>query len=640
MTVYHDEIEIEDMEFDEETEIYTYPCPCGDKFEISLEDLQIGEEVATCPSCSLLIRVIYDEDHFADYDSDSDMPAVEKLAISAADQIFGVIKDGVPQEFIDGWDFIGKLGEGAFGDVRLILNRKSKIKCAVKIINCENMSENQKKSLQREKNIHRACSKHPNIIRYINCRYEDRLKAMFIFMEYAEGGELFDKLVPDIGMPEAQAKFYFKQLVNGVAYLHKKSIGHRDLKPENLLLTRDGQLKIIDFGSAVVAVKPDKTKRRFDSDTNRVGTHAYMAPECFLDHYCPLEVDIWSMAICLVAMLSGQLPWSKADEDEDEDYLAYGRQQFSDDACWSRISVPAMSLIIQMLKFNGDERAKIEWMNDEKNGPKWLIMDHKDDVAFKYQHQERVKVYKGKKFEDFYGQKSISQPEMLTLFGTKDNLTKFDEFETDEPFKYVLKFNEMESSTQEQEVGGQDSYSQPLDDISKDVLKGEKHPSDRNNIRVPRITRVWFEPHKKTEIIAAMLKYFISYQSVEQIPEKYWSFESPVVKLEVRILKTGDVYMLDCKRCKGCGIHFKRLFRDFRASVEDILAKKKIQPQQILTFDETPAGIIPQVTAEDGNEENAMVNSPNDAKSSKHKLEDNEHPDNEPQAKRAALQEA
>ena len=82
-----------------------------------------------------------------------------------------------------------------------------------------------------------------------------------------------------------------------------------------------------------------------------------------------------------------------------------------------------------------------------------------------------------------------------------------------------------------------------------------------------------------------MLKYFISYQSVEQIPEKYWSFKSPVVKLEVRILKTGDVYMLDCKRCKGCGIHFKRLFRDFKESVDDFLSKKKIQPQQILTFE-------------------------------------------------------
>merc|ERR1712001_518948 len=76
MTVFHDEIEIEDMEFDEENQLYHYPCPCGDKFEISLEDLQIGEEVATCPSCSLLIRVIYDEDQFADYESDEEVANV------------------------------------------------------------------------------------------------------------------------------------------------------------------------------------------------------------------------------------------------------------------------------------------------------------------------------------------------------------------------------------------------------------------------------------------------------------------------------------------------------------------------------------------------------------------------------------
>ena len=53
---------------------------------------------------------------------------------------------------------------------------------------------------------------------------------------------------------------------------------------------------------------------------------------------------------------------------------------------------------------------------------------------------------------------------MLKLFGTKENLTKFDEFETEEPFKYVLKFNEVESLTQEQGVDGQESYSQPLDE--------------------------------------------------------------------------------------------------------------------------------------------------------------------------------
>jgi diphthamide biosynthesis protein 3 len=61
MSIYHDEVEIEDMEYDEETESYYYPCPCGDRFQISKEDLENGEETATCPSCSLLVKVIYDK---------------------------------------------------------------------------------------------------------------------------------------------------------------------------------------------------------------------------------------------------------------------------------------------------------------------------------------------------------------------------------------------------------------------------------------------------------------------------------------------------------------------------------------------------------------------------------------------------
>ena len=64
MTVYHDEVEIEDFEYDEDDETYYYPCPCGDQFEISKADLLLGEEEATCPSCSLVIKVIYDKDNF------------------------------------------------------------------------------------------------------------------------------------------------------------------------------------------------------------------------------------------------------------------------------------------------------------------------------------------------------------------------------------------------------------------------------------------------------------------------------------------------------------------------------------------------------------------------------------------------
>ena len=60
MSVFHDEVEIEDFEYDEDTETYFYPCPCGDKFAITRSELENGEDVATCPSCSLIVRVIYD----------------------------------------------------------------------------------------------------------------------------------------------------------------------------------------------------------------------------------------------------------------------------------------------------------------------------------------------------------------------------------------------------------------------------------------------------------------------------------------------------------------------------------------------------------------------------------------------------
>jgi diphthamide biosynthesis protein 3 len=56
----YDEIEIEDMTFDRTLHIYHYPCPCGDRFEISIADLRDGEEIAVCPSCSLMIRVVFD----------------------------------------------------------------------------------------------------------------------------------------------------------------------------------------------------------------------------------------------------------------------------------------------------------------------------------------------------------------------------------------------------------------------------------------------------------------------------------------------------------------------------------------------------------------------------------------------------
>ena len=61
MAGVYDEVEIGDLDFDEEELMYYYPCPCGDKFFIGLEDLWDGEDIAGCPSCTLMIRVLFEE---------------------------------------------------------------------------------------------------------------------------------------------------------------------------------------------------------------------------------------------------------------------------------------------------------------------------------------------------------------------------------------------------------------------------------------------------------------------------------------------------------------------------------------------------------------------------------------------------
>jgi len=70
-------VEIEDMTFNADLEAYTYPCPCGDQFIISVLELQEGEEVARCPSCSLIIRVIYDVDEFVGQGCDGEVQVIE-----------------------------------------------------------------------------------------------------------------------------------------------------------------------------------------------------------------------------------------------------------------------------------------------------------------------------------------------------------------------------------------------------------------------------------------------------------------------------------------------------------------------------------------------------------------------------------
>lgn len=75
----YDEIEIEDMVFDATLQIYHFPCPCGDRFEIFIDDLRDGQDIAVCPSCSLQIRVIFDVSDLPE-DKKEDVPQSQAIA--------------------------------------------------------------------------------------------------------------------------------------------------------------------------------------------------------------------------------------------------------------------------------------------------------------------------------------------------------------------------------------------------------------------------------------------------------------------------------------------------------------------------------------------------------------------------------
>ncbi|XP_039002390.1 serine/threonine-protein kinase SAPK3-like isoform X1 [Hibiscus syriacus] len=226
----------------------------------------------------------------------------------------------------DIYEPLKELGSGNFGVARLVKDKKTKELVAVKYIERgKKIDEN----VQREIINHRSL-RHPNIIRFKEVLVTPTHLA--IVMEYAAGGELFERICSAGRFSEDEARFFFQQLISGVSYCHSmvsyenisnllrfclmvtsiphsivllQQICHRDLKLENTLL--DGsptpRLKICDFGyskSAVLHSQPKST----------VGTPAYIAPEVLSrKEYDGKIADVWSCGVTLYVMLVGSYPF-------------------------------------------------------------------------------------------------------------------------------------------------------------------------------------------------------------------------------------------------------------------------------------------------------------------------------------------
>ena len=205
-----------------------------------------------------------------------------------------------PPELTQEYTMTKKLGDGTFGEVRLAYKQGTLERVAVKILKKKGsqLLLNNVKQIENEIKLLRSVN-HQNIMRLRDVI--DSAEKIFIVMEVAEGGELFNRLVTSRRLPELTTKFYFYQLVLAVQYLHKKNITHRDIKPENVILASDREfthVKLTDFGLSKLALDASQM-------TTFCGTPTYIAPE--LPEFGKLsytnKVDMWSLGVLLYVCL-------------------------------------------------------------------------------------------------------------------------------------------------------------------------------------------------------------------------------------------------------------------------------------------------------------------------------------------------
>ena len=266
--------------------------------------------------------------------------------------------------FVEGWSFAETLGEGAYGEVKLAINTTSQHAVAVKIIDGSKphvaaAKDNIRKEICILKLLSPADS-HSElpVVRYYGSRTEGHLQ--FIFLEFLSGGELFDRIEPEVGMAQGQARRFFRQLIQGVEYLHEKGIAHRDIKPENLLLDANDNLKISDFGLATVFRHNGVTRKLGRS----CGTPPYVAPEVMLGfEYHAEAADLWSCGIVLVAMLAGELPWDEP-LDKNKEFNQWRKKNITLSP-WTRLSLEQLSLVRKILRVLPKERANIRSVQED-----------------------------------------------------------------------------------------------------------------------------------------------------------------------------------------------------------------------------------------------------------------------------------
>jgi serine/threonine protein kinase len=265
------------------------------------------------------------------------------------------------------YDILTGFGDMDLSTVKMAVCRKSGERRAVKT-----EVKVEESIIWDEINIIRKLS-HPNIIQIFETFEDD--SNIFVVLEVCTGGELFDRLAVEGGVPEHHAAFVMKQLASAVEYCHAKNICHRDIQPENFLLKDDAPLHesrvcLIDFNTAKEfgPNMPMKTK---------VCTLHYVAPEILTRKETPYseKVDVWSLGIVFYVVLCGCPPFFGETEMTILKRIKRGAYKFNPPEIWANISEEAKDLVKEMLvvdpsaRYSSAEVAQHPWwLSSKQNG--------------------------------------------------------------------------------------------------------------------------------------------------------------------------------------------------------------------------------------------------------------------------------
>ncbi|EFN62365.1 Serine/threonine-protein kinase MARK2 [Camponotus floridanus] len=262
------------------------------------------------------------------------------------------------------------IGKGNFAKVKLAKHVPTGKEVAIKIIDKTQLNPGSLQKLFREVRIMKMLD-HPNIVKLFQVIETE--KTLYLVMEYASGGEVFDYLVLHGRMKEKEARAKFRQIVSAVQYCHQKKIIHRDLKAENLLLDSEMNIKIADFGFSNEFTPGNKL------DTF-CGSPPYAAPELFQGKkYDGPEVDVWSLGVILYTLVSGSLPFDGSTLRELRERVLRGKYRIP-----FYMSTDCENLLKKFLVLNPTKRASLENIMKDK----WMNMGYEDDELKPYLEPE------------------------------------------------------------------------------------------------------------------------------------------------------------------------------------------------------------------------------------------------------------